>query len=114
MMIVAPGEKIHLIERRLFAEDVRRHFAGVVDAASSSAVRLRGYLFVYDTGTNAFLKKSELRVRIVNLDNRVIVNVLPADVELEDLRYDHDSDGNLSIVDGRGFELDISEFSPRE
>jgi hypothetical protein len=112
--IAKPGESVHLIERRLFLGDVRRHFVGVIEAGTDRALRVKGHLFVYDSGSSQFLKKPELRTRIVPLDNRVIINVLPEGVAVEAIRYAHDAEGNLTITDGSDFELDISEFSARE
>jgi hypothetical protein len=108
------GEVVHLIERRIFPDDVRRHFVGEIDVASDRAIRLRGYLFVYDSGAGGFLRKPELRTRVVPLDNRVVINVLPEGVSVEEVHFTHDAEGNLSLTDGREFELDISEFSARE
>ena len=114
MDLTRPGEWVHLIERRLFPEDVRRHFVGQIEAVTERAVRVKGHLFVYDSGTSQFLMKPELRTRIVALDNRVIINILPAAIVPEHVQYMRDSDGNLSLTDGAGFELDISEFGPAE
>ncbi len=114
MAVVEVGEVVHVIERRSFQSDVRRHFVGRVEACSEHALRVVGYLFVHDSGASAFIRKPELRTRILPLDNRLIVNVLPEGVEVEAVRYTHDSEGNLSLSDGADFELDISEFSTRE
>lgn len=114
MEVAKPGEVLHIIERRLFPGDVRRHFIGRIEATSARALRVSGFLFVYDSSASAFLRKPELRTRIIALDNRVIINVLPQGVELEQVRYAHDSEGNLTLIDGSDFELDIGEFSARE
>lgn len=108
------GEVLHIIERRLFPGDVRRHFIGRVESTSDRALRVRGFLFVYDSSASAFLRKPELRTRIIALDNRIIINVLPEGVEPERVRYAHDAEGNLSLTGGSDFELDIGEFSARE
>ena len=113
MDLIKIGEVVHLIERRMFPDDVRRHFVGEVEAASDRAIRLKGYLFVYDSGAGKFLRKPELRTRVVALDNRVVINVLPEGTSVEDVHHSHDAEGNLSITDGRKFELDISEFSAK-
>ncbi len=69
---------------------------------------------MYDSSTSAFLRKPELRTRLIPLDNRVIINVLPEGVAFDALAYTHDTDGNLTLSDGTGFELDISnEAKPR-
>ena len=114
MDLMKTGEVVHLIEKRVFPDDVRRHFVGEIEVASDRAIRLRGYLFVYDSGASKFLRKPEIRTRVVPLDNRVVINVLPDGISMEDVHYTHDADGNLSLTDGREFELDISEFSAKE
>jgi hypothetical protein len=112
--LVRPGEAIHVIERRAFSGDVRRHFIGEIEACTDRALRVKGYLFVYDSGASAFSRKPKLRTRLIPLDNRVIINVVPEDVPLEGIRYTHDAERNLTLTDGAAFELDISEFSMRE
>lgn len=114
MELVEVGEAVHIIERRLFSGDVRRHFIGEVEAHTDRVLRVKGYLFVYDSGASAFQRKPELRRRLIPLDNRVIINVLPEGVSPDRVRYAHDSEGNLTLADGAGWELDISEFSARE
>jgi hypothetical protein len=112
--LVTCGEAIHVIERRLFSDDVRRHFIGEIEACTDRALRVRGHLYVYDSGASAFTRKPELRTRLIPLDNRVIINILPDGVSLEDVYYTHDDENNLTLTDGADFELDISEFSTRE
>ncbi len=114
MQIAKPGEAIHVIERRLFPGDVRRHFVGELEACTERTLRVKGYLFVYDSGASAFSRKPELRTRLIALDNRVIINLLPEGLSVEDIGYTHDAQGNLTLTDGAGFELDISEFGPKE
>lgn len=114
MEIAKPGETVHLIERRLFTGDVRRHFVGTIEACTDRALRVKGHLFVHDSGAGAFVRKSEERTRLIPLDNRVIINILPAGISLDRIGYSHDAEGNLMLTDGAGFELDISEFSTRE
>lgn len=56
-MILKPGEKIHVVVRRAFAQDMRRHFIGEVMDATESVVRAEGHAYLYDTNTNLFVKK---------------------------------------------------------
>ena len=114
MELAKLGEVIHVIERRIFSGDVRRHFVGEIEACSNSALRVKGYLFVYDSSASAFLRKPEIRTRVIPLDNRVIINVLPDGVSFDSVSYTLDAEGNLTLTDGAGFELDVSEFSARE
>jgi hypothetical protein len=112
--LVELGEVIHVIERRIFSGDVRRHFVGEIEACTNWALRVRGYLFVYDSGASAFLRKPEIRTRVIPLDNRVIINVLPDGVSFDSVSYTHDAEGNLTLKDEANFELDVSEFSAKE
>ena len=68
-MVVEPGEKLFIVTRRLFENDLRRHFVGEVKAVTERTVRLEGYPFVMDTSTGEFVKK-ERRVWIFGLGDR--------------------------------------------
>jgi hypothetical protein len=107
--ILDVGEKIHFITRRLFVDDLRRHFAGVVQAVSEQQVRAEGYVFVFNAGTNEYLRRTPKRVRVFALSVGNIINVIPSDVDIEGLQYQM-VNGRLTIADGRRFALDINEF----
>lgn len=113
-MLLEPEQRVHLIERRQFPEDARRHFAGVVEACSRGGFRVRGHLFVYDGARGQFVRKRGTRTRIVFFDNLVIVNLLPDSVDPDALRYEHDSEDALVVTDGSDWSIDINEFSGRE
>ena len=78
---------------------------------TANAVRLEGYAFVFDTNSGSYTKKPERRVRIVSLiDAQLIINVMPATVDLENLSYQVSASNHLVITDGKSFSLDINEF----
>ena len=111
-MLLKPGEKIHVITRRYFDGDLRRHFAGQVVAASESLARVRGYTFVFYPGSNEYVRRLELRERIIALgDAGNIVNVIPENVNLEELVYRPSDQNRLVVTDRKSFSLDINEFS---
>lgn len=111
--VVSPGEKLHVVTRPLFEADVRRHFVGEVLAATDVAVRLQGYVFVYEPARQQYVRRPDLRTRIVGLaDGLQIVKVLPPEVLIEQLAYRLGPDGTLLITDGRHFSMDIHEFLP--
>lgn len=110
--VVAVGEAVHIITRRLFDGDVRRHFTGRITAAHDAMVRAEGWVFVFNRGTNEFIRRSERRTRVFALgDAGNIVNVLPGSVEPANLRYEF-ADTGLIITDGIDFAVDINEFGP--
>jgi hypothetical protein len=41
--VIEAGDKLHIITRRNFVDDLRRHFAGSVVAVSGGLIRLQGY-----------------------------------------------------------------------
>ena len=109
-MIIEVGEKIHVITRRNFTDDLRRHFVGVVQAIAGDTVRLQGYTFVFNPNALEYRRRPELRTRIFGLaDSQLIVNVLPNEVKIESFQYVK-WDGRLVVTDGSAFSLDINEF----
>jgi hypothetical protein len=102
------GDKVHVIERRLFDGDVRRHFVGEVEGTDVMAMRVAGFVFVHDTISS--IRGAEMRTRIIPIRSRgFAINVMPPDTNIEDVRYE-ETDGRLSVTDGTSFRLDINEF----
>ena len=110
-MLIESSEKVHVVVRRTFETDLRRHFIGEIKVAIDSIARIEGYFLVFDKSKNTFIKKPNLRVTIMDLSNSGYwVNIIPKDVKLADLKYIHDSNNKLALTDGKSFELDINEF----
>ena len=108
--VLAVGDKLHIMTRRLFADDVHPHFACEIIAVDGPVFRAKGFPFVFDSGTNSYLKHADLRTRLFSLnDAGHIINVIPREVDLNSLHY-RVVEGRLAITDGRGFSLEINEF----
>ena len=104
------GEKLHVICRRLFLEDVHPHFAGTVGSVSGSLFRAHGYLFIFDSGTNSYIKRPAPLTRLFSVSAPgYIITVLPQEVDLDSLLYSIVS-GRLVITDKRQLSLEIHEF----
>lgn len=111
--VLQVGSKVHMVTRRLFEQDVRRHFVGEVKAVDGSIARLEGYAFVYNHATAGYERKPELRNRLLTLtDAGVLINLIPDDVEIDAVHYAV-LDGNLVATDGGSYRLDINEFGTR-
>lgn len=109
-MLVDIGERIHVIERRRFETEIRRHFFGEVDRSDGGAVRLVGYAFVFDAGSNTYVRTNGPRRRIVPLASQgFVINVVPQHVVVDEVHYAERS-GRLKVTDGKDFVLDINEF----
>ena len=109
-MILNTGEYIHIIHRQLFPEDVQRHFVGTVESHEGTLVRVKGYLFAMDPKRNEFVKRPQLRTRIISVSDRVIVNILPAQVQIERITYKQTPGGDIVITDGTDWHFDISHL----
>src|SRR5512145_476828 len=105
--IVEPGEKVLVTERRHFAEDVRRQFAGVIERVGRNTIRIRGYLFVYDALLGNFRRMPEQRVRVYRIDNQIFLNVLPADCDVAELHYVK-ADRELVLTDRKNTRLEFA------
>lgn len=109
--IIAIGEKIHVITRRLFKEDVRRHFAGSVTATSGPLIRVEGYSFIFNPVTLDYVFRPEFRTRVFGIgDSNEIINIIPKNSIIERLRYEL-LDGRLVVTDGTAVSLDINEYN---
>jgi hypothetical protein len=110
-MVINKGEKIHVITRRRFEGDLRRHFAGEVLETHGTTVRAEGYVFVFVSLKNSFIRRAEKRIRIFDLsDSGYIVNILPMQVRIENLVYQQSSQKHLVLSDNKTFNMEINEF----
>ena len=112
MLVDIMGEKVLVVTLRLFEKDLRRHFVGEVQEITSSAIRVQGYSFVFDDATSQFVRHDELRIRIFSLiDAGLVINVLPGEADIENIRYSWDEKKRRFLGDNRTFKLNINEFS---
>ena len=110
-MLIEISEKVHVVVRRTFETDLRRHFIGEIKMANDSIARIEGYFMLFDKSKNTFIKNPNIRVTIMDLSSSGYwVNIIPKDVSLADLRYNYDSNNKLKLTDGKSFEIDINEF----
>ena len=110
--VVAVGDKLHVVTRRFFEDDVRRHFAGEVTMVAGGLCEIRGHSFVYDGGTNEFVRRMQARTRVFSLGEAGhIVTRIPSDVPIDALEYRY-FEGRLAVTDGGDFVLDIHELVP--
>lgn len=108
--VIAVGDKLHIITRRRFEDDTRRHFAGEVTASSGDLQEVRGYAFVFEPGINEYKKRPELRTRVLSVgQDGFIVSKIPDGVSLASLHY-RVIDKCLVVTDGGSFTLEINEF----
>lgn len=109
--VVQIGDKLHIMTRRLFEDDIHRHFVGAVLATSETLTELRGHTFVFQESTGGYVRLPEERTRIFSLgDAGHIVNKIPKQVDVDAVFYKL-VDNHLVITDGT-FSLPVTEFGP--
>lgn len=109
--LLSPGEKIHVMHRRRFDKDVRRHFVGQVESYEPGLARASGYVFVIDDlSKHLFVKRPDRRTKLIPiLSGDVIVNVLPETVDVERVVYEL-KDRSLVVTDGQAWCMEVKEF----
>lgn len=109
-MVLNQGEYVHIIHRQLFHNDAQRHFVGTVESHDGNIVRVKGYLFAMDSTQSQFVRREDLRTRVISLNDAVIVNVLPAHVKIDEITYTHRPNGDIHVTDGTDWHLDITHL----
>ena len=114
VQIFSITEKLHIVTRRLYPDDLRRHFVGEVTKASADLCEVQGFAFVFNATMNRYERRPSVRTRVFSLgDPLYIVNKLPPATVLEKLDYGM-VDQRLMLVDmtdNAGVRLDINEFN---
>ena len=110
--VVAAGDKVHIVIRRTFEGDARRHFAGIVKVATDHAMRVEGYGFVHDSAENTFERSARRQIRVFSLAGAGhLITLLPSAVDIERLEYAQ-IDGAMFVTDGSEFRIGVNEFGP--
>ena len=109
--ILSPGEKIHVIHRRHFEKEARRHYVGEVESYEHGIARASGYVFVVDDlNKHMFVKRPDRRTKLIPISSGdVIVNVIPETVDLKRVAYEL-KDRSLLVTDGSSWSMDVKEF----
>ncbi|MGH7812820.1 MAG: hypothetical protein ACREQI_02290 [Candidatus Binataceae bacterium] len=109
MAAVAENDRVVIIDRKLFVDDILRIFAGIVDSCEGPIIRVRGYLFhvsPYDVGGAE--RRGEERTRITSLESGDLIFALPLEVEPSRLLLKR-SPKAMSLSDG-AFAMDLTDF----
>jgi hypothetical protein len=108
-MVLTEGSKVLACHRRLFDSDQPRYFVGEVVAATESVIKINGFSFVRDLGTGKYLRKEDLRTKIISLvAGSHILYELPGNVIVRSLKFTYD--GYLTLADDLGFQMDLAEL----
>jgi hypothetical protein len=109
--ILSPGEKVHVMHRRHFEKDARRHFGGEAESCEQGIARAAGYGFVVDDlNKHRFVKRPERRTKLIPISSgEVIVKVISASVDLAQGHYEL-KDRARHVTDGKAWRIGVKEF----
>ncbi len=109
MPIIREGDRIVVIDKRLFRDDNTRIFVAIVEEVDEGAIRARGFSYhvsPYEVaGTE---RRGDERVRVVSMAAGDIIYVLPREQDISRLQLKR-SPKSMSLTDGQ-FAMDLSDF----
>ncbi len=109
MAALGEGDRIVLIDRRLFKDDSTRIFVGTIEETDGSLVRARGFVFhvsAYDVAGQE--RRGEEIVRVFSMGSGDIVYLLPKDQDISRLMLKR-SPKSMTLSDGV-YAMDLSDF----
>jgi hypothetical protein len=113
MPAIRDGDRILIIDRRLFKDDNTRLFVGVVEESEATAIRVRGFPFhVNPYEISGAERHGEERIRIVSMIAGDPIYLLPRDLDIARLQLRR-SPKSLILSDGAALSLDLSEWLVR-
>jgi hypothetical protein len=109
MAALGEGDRIVLIDRRLFKDDNTRIFVGIVEQTDGILVSARGFAFhisSYDVAGQE--RRGDERVRVFSMGSGDIVYLLPKEQDIARLMLKR-SPKSMTLSDGE-FAMDLSDF----
>jgi hypothetical protein len=112
MATIHSNDRILVVDRKLFRDDVTNMFVGVVEDYEEGFVRARGYAYhihPYEMGTE---KRAEERIRVVSLYAGDVIYVLPRELNVAQIQIKR-SPKSLVLTDGQAFMMDLTDCLAR-
>ena len=108
-MVLQSGNKVLIVQRRLFEKDSPRFFVGTVDVCEAGLVKVTGYTHFQDKMTGHVQRKDDVRTKVIPIaSGTVLVYLLSDDTRIDDLHFIHTS-SQVMITDGSNFRMDLTE-----
>ncbi len=103
------GDRVVVIDRRLFRDDNTRIFVGIIEEFDEGVIRARGFVFhVSPYEVAGAERRGEERVRIISLAAGDIMFMLPREQDISKLQLKR-SPKSMSLTDGT-YAMDLSDF----
>jgi hypothetical protein len=112
MPAISEGDRIAVIDRKLFRDDNTRIFVGVVEQVGEGVVSARGWAFhISPYEVTGVERRGEERLRLISLSSGDIMYLLPRDHDISKLQLRR-SPKSMTLTDGT-FAMDLSDFVVR-
>jgi hypothetical protein len=110
MPAIRDGDRIVIIDRKLFRDDNTRIFVGTVEEYDDGVIRARGFSFHVNPYEVAGTERhGGERVRVASLAVGDVFYLLPRETDISTLQLKR-SPKSLMLTDGSGLTLDLGEW----
>jgi hypothetical protein len=104
------GDRVLIIDRKLFKDDNTRFFVGVIEEYDTVAVRLRGYPFhLSPYEISGAERHGEERIRVISMSAGDLIYLMPRELDTSKVHLRR-SPKSLMMTDGEAFTVDLSEW----
>ncbi len=113
MAVISEGDRILVVDKRVFRDDNTRLFVGVVEEFAQDVIRARGFSFhVSPYEVSGSERRGEERVRLITPAAGDIIYVLAREQDLAKLQLKR-SPKSMQLTDGLHFAMDLSDLMLR-
>ena len=113
MPALRDGDRLLVIDRKLFKDDNTRLFVGMIEEYDEVAVRVRGYPFhLSPYEISGAERHGEERVRIISISAGDLIFLLPRELDCSKVQLRR-TPKSLMLTDGDKLALDLSEWLMR-
>jgi hypothetical protein len=109
MPAIREGDRVVVIDRRLFRDDNTRIFVAIVEEFDGEVIRARGFGYhVSPYEVAGMERRGEERVRAISVSGGDIIFLLPREQDISRLQLKR-SPKSMSLTDGT-YAMDLSDF----
>jgi hypothetical protein len=112
MPAVQCNDRVLVVDRKHFRDDVTNMFVGVVEDYEDGFVRARGYAYhihPYEMGNE---RRAEERVRVFSLNSGDVIYLLPRELNIGQIQIKR-APKTLILADGQSFTMDLTDCLAR-
>ena len=104
------GDRVLIIDRKLFKDDNTRFFVGVIEEYDTVSVRVRGYPFhLSPYEISGAERHGEERIRVISLASGDLIYLMPRELDVSKAHLRR-SPKSLMMTDGEAYTVDLSEW----